>query len=44
VCVDRSVGYVAQMIKGPIIDEIATLVGDPARATMMSALLDGRAV
>lgn len=30
------------MIKGPIIAEIATLVGDPARATMVSALLDGR--
>jgi DNA-binding transcriptional ArsR family regulator len=32
------------MIKGPIIAEIATLVGDPARATMVSALLDGRAL
>src|SRR5215831_12848609 len=32
------------MITGPIIAEIATLVGDPARATMVSALLDGRAV
>jgi DNA-binding transcriptional ArsR family regulator len=31
------------MITGPIIAEIAALVGDPARATMMSALLDGRA-
>src|SRR5262245_8699503 len=32
------------MITGPIIAEIAALVGDPARATMVSALLDGRAV
>ena len=31
------------MITGPIIAEIAALVGDPARATMVSALLDGRA-
>lgn len=32
------------MITGPIIAEIATLVGDPARATMVSALLDGGAL
>src|SRR5262245_35084995 len=32
------------MIKGPIIAEVAALVGDPARATMVSALLDGRAL
>src|SRR5262249_25780676 len=31
------------MITGPIIAEIATLVGDPARAMILSALLDGRA-
>ena len=30
------------MITGPIIAEIAALVGDPARATMLSALLEGR--
>src|SRR5262249_5932968 len=30
------------MITGPIIAEIAALIGDPARATMVSALLDGR--
>lgn len=30
------------MITGPIIAEIAALVGDPARATMVSALVDGR--
>jgi DNA-binding transcriptional ArsR family regulator len=30
------------MITGPMIAEIAALVGEPARATMMSALLDGR--
>lgn len=33
-----------EMIAGPIIAEIATLVGDPARATMLSWLLDGRAL
>jgi DNA-binding transcriptional ArsR family regulator len=32
------------MITGPLIAEIAALVGDPARATMLSALLDGRAL
>jgi DNA-binding transcriptional ArsR family regulator len=32
------------VITGPIIAEIAALVGDPARATMVSALLDGRAL
>src|SRR5512132_637059 len=34
----------ADMITGPIIAEIAALVGDPARATMLSALIDGRAL
>src|SRR5947207_14720004 len=32
------------MITGPLIAEIAGLVGDPARATILSALLDGRAL
>jgi len=32
------------MITGPIIAEIAALVGDPARATMVAALVDGRAL
>jgi len=32
------------MITGPIIAEVAALVGDPARATMVSALIDGRAL
>src|SRR5215813_9968278 len=32
------------MITGPVIAEIAALVGDPARATMVSSLLDGRAL
>ena len=32
------------MITGPLIAEIASLVGEPARATMLSALLDGRAL
>jgi len=29
------------MITGPLIAEIADLVGEAARATMLSALLDG---
>jgi DNA-binding transcriptional ArsR family regulator len=32
------------MITGALIAEIAALVGEPARATMLSALLDGRAL
>jgi len=32
------------MITGPLIAEMAGLVGEPARATMLSALLDGRAL
>ena len=32
------------MITGPIIAEIAALIADPARATMLSALIDGRAL
>jgi DNA-binding transcriptional ArsR family regulator len=36
--------YIEQMIPGPLIAEIAGLVGEPARATMLSALLDGRAL
>jgi DNA-binding transcriptional ArsR family regulator len=32
------------MITGPMIAELAAVVGDPARATMVSALLDGRAL
>jgi DNA-binding transcriptional ArsR family regulator len=32
------------MITGPIIAEIAALMGDAARATMVTALLDGRAL
>jgi DNA-binding transcriptional ArsR family regulator len=34
----------SSMITGPIIAEIAALVGDPTRATIVSALLDGRAL
>jgi DNA-binding transcriptional ArsR family regulator len=37
-------GYIGDMITGPLIAEIAALVGEPARATMLSALLDGRAL
>src|SRR5450759_1071812 len=36
--------YIARMITGPLIAEIAGLVGEPARATMLSALLDGRSL
>jgi DNA-binding transcriptional ArsR family regulator len=32
------------MITGPLIAEVAALVGEPARATILSALLDGRAL
>ncbi|RED54165.1 ArsR/SmtB family transcription factor [Aestuariispira insulae] len=32
------------MIEGPYIAEIASLIGDPARANMLSALMDGRAL
>src|SRR3954466_13032214 len=32
------------MNTGPLIAEIAGLVGEPARATMLTALLDGRAL
>jgi DNA-binding transcriptional ArsR family regulator len=32
------------MITGHLIAEVAALVGEPARATMLSALLDGRAL
>jgi DNA-binding transcriptional ArsR family regulator len=32
------------MNMGPLIAEIAGLVGEPARAAMLSALLDGRAL
>ena len=32
------------MNDGPVISEIAALVGDPARANMLMALLDGRAL
>jgi DNA-binding transcriptional ArsR family regulator len=32
------------MIAGPLMAEIAALVGEPARAAMLSALLDGRAL
>ena len=38
-----SLCYITEMITGPIIAETAALVGDPTRATMVSALLDGRA-
>src|SRR5437660_944361 len=41
---DRIRRYIWKMITGPLIAEIAALVGEPARATMLSALLDGRAL
>lgn len=36
--------YIGDMNTAPLIAEIAALVGDPARATMLTALLDGRAL
>jgi len=36
--------YMGEVITGPLIAEIAALVGEPARATMLSVLLDGRAL
>jgi DNA-binding transcriptional ArsR family regulator len=36
--------YILRMITGPLIAEIAGLVGEPARANMLSALVDGRAL
>src|SRR5437773_9972570 len=36
--------YIEPLITGPLIAEIAGLVGEPARATMLSALLDGGAL
>src|SRR6202022_416761 len=36
--------YRGQMITGHLVAEIAALIGEPARATMLSALLDGRAL
>src|SRR2546422_2612551 len=36
--------YIEPMVTGPLIAEIAGLVGEPARASMLSALLDGRAL
>ena len=41
---DRFGCYKGQMITGYLIAEVAALVGEPARATMLSALLDGRAL
>ncbi len=32
------------MMEGPVISTIAALIGDPARANMLSALIDGRAL
>src|ERR1700730_11279393 len=40
---DRFGCYRGQMITGYLIAEVAALVGEPARAAMLSALLDGRA-
>src|SRR5215469_14948086 len=36
--------YIRNMTTGPLIAEIAGLVGEPARATMLAALVDGRAL
>src|SRR5882757_7612338 len=40
----QAVAILPDMNTGPLIAEIAALVGEPARATMLSALLDGRAL
>ena len=32
------------MKDGPVIAKVAALVGDPARANMLTALMDGRAL
>lgn len=37
-------GYGRSMVEGPYIAEAAALIGDPARANMLSALMDGRAL
>ena len=40
----RPTCYIQPMVIGPLMAEIAALVGDPARANILSALLDGRAL
>lgn len=40
----RITTYILHMITGPLTAEFAGLVGEPARAIMLSALLDGRAL
>ena len=40
----QAVAILPDMNTGPLIAEIAALVGEPARASMLSALLDGRAL
>src|ERR1700761_4129172 len=37
-------GYSRSMTDGPRIAHVAALMGDPARANMLTALLDGRAL
>jgi DNA-binding transcriptional ArsR family regulator len=47
VCASSLVGhhdYIRAMNTGPLIAEIAALAGDPARGTILAALLDGRAL
>ena len=41
---DCAVLYQATMTEGPYIAEAASLIGDPARANMLAALLSGRAM
>src|SRR3546814_5402587 len=40
----RRFGYDRSMKDGPVIASVAALLGDPARATMLTALMDGRAL
>src|SRR3546814_10867735 len=37
-------GYDRSMKDGPVIASVAALLGDPARANMLTALMDGRAL
>ena len=37
-------GYPGAMTEGPYIAEAASLIGDPARANMLAAMMDGRAL
>lgn len=44
IAVHRCFGYDRTMKDGPVIATIASLIGDPARANILTALMDGRAL